>query len=279
MGAHAYVVSNFALGTSSGFTWSNGATANRSFLTDGYMDQRMLVDAAAASGISLVMDFGSGATLIGCAVLNSNCAVQKTNAALRVRAADDAAITVNVVTAKAASTLYSATAPRNKDHVLQWASIGSKRYWQLTWTWTGTVTNFSIGEIFAFQASTQLSRRSIYGSGERKRIKKADTEMQYGETRSLFQAGPLRELHLLWEDVTASERDQLDTMWSSSLGGAHSMLWIDSYEAVATAAAVAEQQCCFGKLREPDFEWSEQDFQLYTPAGFTLGSLAREAGA
>lgn len=288
MGAHAYVVSNFLANfAASAFTWNPASTTNRSYLNDGRMDRRMIVSAAAASGITLVIDLGGGGgTLVGIAVLNSNAAVQKTDAALRVRAADDAAITVNVVVAKAASTLYSATTPRNKDHVLQWASIGSKRYWELTWTWTGTVTNFAIGEVFAYQATgqvvapvTQLSRRSIYGSSEGRKLYTASEQFQTGERRGLSLGGPQRVVDLQFSDLNSTERDQLDVMWAAAQGDVAPFLWIDSYEAVATAAATTEQNCLFGRLEENELSFENHDYGLYNMRGFRLRSTGREAGA
>ena len=279
MGAHAYAVTNRLSGLAAGsFTWAPASTTNRAYLNDARMDKQMLVSAAAASGLTLVIDLGSVQSLVGFALLNHNAAVQKTDAAVRVRAADDAAITVNVVTAKAASTLYSTTVPKNKDHVLQFASV-TKRYWELTFTWTGTVTNFSVGEIFAYSAATQLTRRSIYGSGESYEAIVTQVQMQYGETRGGFMGGPVRSLDLQWDDLTSSQRDELYAMHTASNFGATPFLWIPSYEAVATAAAVTEQEVIYGRLQSQTFHWAEKDFQLYQPGGFSIRSLGREAGA
>lgn len=279
MGAHAYVVTNQLTSlAASVFTWSNGATTNRSYLNDGRMDKRQNIGNA-SSGINVIVDLGSAKQLVGAAILNCNAAVQKTDAAVVVAASSSSTFAADVNTAKSASTLYSTTAPRNKDHVLQWNANYTKQYWRLTWTWTGTVTDFSIGELFFFTSSTSLTRRSIYGSGESMEMRVAQTEMQYGETRGLFLAGPIRALNLQWQDLTASERNELQTMWSSSYGGASPLLWIASAEAVSTAAAVAEQECIYGRLEKPAFAWTENDYSLYTPDGFNLRSLGREAGA
>lgn len=279
MGSHAYSTTNALTSlAASAFTWSNAATTNRSYLNDGRMDRRFAVGASVASGINVVIDLGSATALMGFAVLNSNCAVQKSDAALRVRAADDAGISVNVVTAKAASTLYSSLAPRNKDHVLQFASV-SKRYWELTWTWTGNVTNFSIGELWAYASSTTLSRRTIYGSGEGKKFYTASEQFQVGERRALFLGGPQRVLSMLFSDLTSSQRDELDAMWVAVNGNVAPFLWIDSYEAAATAAATTEQNCVFGRLDEDELHFPQDDFGIYSMKGFTLRSAGREAGA
>jgi len=280
LGLHAYSVTNLLEGlAATAFTWSNAATTNRSFLNDGRMDRRMVIGASVASGITLVIDLGSALAVSGFAVLNSNVAVQKTSATLRVRAADDAGISVNVVTAKAASTLYSSSTPRNKDHVLQFASV-TKRYWELTWTWSApNVTNFAIGELWAFSASTALSRRTIYGSGEGKKMFTASTPFETGERRGLKLGGPQRGLSLRWSDLSPSERDELDVMWSAVEANIAPFLWIDSRETVATAAAAAEQNCVFGRLDEDEVDFANHDFDRHDFAGFRLRSAGREAGA
>jgi hypothetical protein len=280
MGAHAYaVVSSLDGLATTAFTWSSGGASNKAFLNDGRLDKPQVIGSSVASGINLIIDMGTAKQLTGFAVLNSNAAVQKTDATLKVEASSDAAFASDVNTAKAASTLYSSASPRNKDHVLQWNANHTKRYWRLTWTWTGSVTNFQIGELYAFTASTLLTRRSIFGSGETHEAIVAAQAMQYGETRSLFLAGPVRQLDLQWDDLTAPERDELYNMHALSSFGARPLLWIQSYESTATAAASAEQECIFGKLTKPAFQWSEKDFSLYQPGGFSIRSLGREAGA
>lgn len=284
MGAHAYVTSNALSGlAATAFTWSNAATTNRSYLNDGRIGRRMVVGASVASGINVVINLGSQMRLVGLAVLNSNAAVQKADAALRVRAADDAAITVNVVTLKPASTLYSSLAPRNKDHVLQFTapSAPGKQYYELTWTWTGNVTNFAIGELFGFTASTQLSRRTVYGSGEGKKFWSASEQFQTGERRGLALGGPQRMLDLQFSDLSSSERDELDAMWVAAQGDVSPFLWIDSYESTALAAASAEQNCVFGRLEEKELAFPQDDYGIYNPStrGFRLRSAGREAGA
>ncbi|MBK7858409.1 MAG: hypothetical protein IPJ65_07255 [Archangiaceae bacterium] len=125
----------------------------------------------------------------------------------------------------------------------------------------------------------QLSRRSIYGSGETFDAITSQVEMQYGETRSGFLAGPLRQFDMQWEDLNASERDELYKLHASSYFGAKPLLWIPSYEATTTAASAAEQEVLYGKLQAPRFQFTEKDFGLYQPAGFSVRSLGREAGA
>lgn len=291
MGQHAYSVVNTLSGLSaSAFAWytthatpSSGAFTpspdNRAYLNDGRMDKNLIISASAASGINLIVDLGTARQMTGVALLNSNAAVQKSDAAVLVEASSDATFAADVNTAKAASTLYSSTTPRNKDHVLQWDANLTKRYWRFRWTWTGSVTNFQLGELWMFTASNLLTRRSIYGSGETRPAKVAQVEMQYGETRGLFIAGPMRQLDLQWDDLTSAERDELYNMHSLSNFGARPLLWIQSAESTATAAAAAEQECIYGRLQEPTFQFAEKDFSLYQPGGFSLRSLGREAGA
>lgn len=289
MGAHAYAVTSYLSGlAASAFGWyttyaspSSGSftPSNREYLNDAHMDDQCLVSASAASGMNVIIDLGSARQLTGVAILNSNAAVQKTDAAVLVEASSNATFAADVNVAKAATTLYSTTTPKNKDHVLQFTANHTKRYWRLTWTWTGTVTNFVIGELFAFIGATQLSRRSIYGSGESYEAIVSQAPLQYGETRGLFQAGPIRQLDLQWDDLTAAQRDELYNMHALSNFGARPLLWIESYESTVLAAAAAEQECIYGRLIKPGFQWAHKDFAIYQPGGFSIRSLGREAGA
>jgi hypothetical protein len=281
MGAHAYSVTNALSGlAASAFTWSNGATTSRSYLNDNRMDRRMVIGSSVASGVNVVIDLGSAQALMGFAILNSNAAAQKSDATVRVRGADDAGISVNVVTAKAASTLYAPSIPpRNKDHVLQFAAV-TKRYWELTWTWTGNVTNFSIGELWAYAAATQLSRRSVYDSADGKKFFTASEQFQVGERRGVFLGGPQRSLELAWSDLSSTERDELDTMWGLVNGDVAPFLFIPSYEATATAGASSEQDCVFGRLEDSELVFQNPDFGRYAPRkAFVVRSAGREAGA
>jgi hypothetical protein len=273
----AYAVTNaFGSLAAAAFTWSTADTTNRSYLNDGRMDRQFNVSNA-ASGLTLVINMGSAQSLCGIATLNSNVALATGTPALRVRAADDAGITVNVITPKAASNLNT-TAPKQKDHVLQWAASAAKQYWELTWTWTGNY-QLKIGEVFAFASSTQLSRSSVYGSGEGEFFKVAQNDMQSGEPRAVFIAGPVRRFMLRWKDHSATERDQLRTMWRATKGPVTPFLYIPSYEAVSTAAATTEQEVLYGKLMLTDFDFTQPDFNLFDPPDLQLVSLGREVGS
>lgn len=282
MGLHAYATSNYLVGFSaSSFVWSNGATTDRSFLNDRRIDRQFVVGASVASGINVIVDTGGASQLVAVAALNSNAAVQKTDAALLVEASNNATFAADVNVAKAASTLFSTTQPRNKDHVLQFNANFSKRYWRLTWTWTGNVTNFAIGELFFVLTGslTTLTRRSIYGSGAGKKMFTSSDPFPTGERRGLKLGGPQRVLDLRWSDMTASERDELDIMWSAAEGNVAPLLWIDSNEAVATAAAATEQDCVFGRIDEDEAMFSNPDFGRHEFPGFRIRSAGREAGA
>lgn len=284
MGAYAYAYTNRCTGlAASAFTWSAGMLndATRARLNDNRMDSRYVAGNPATS-VSVVIDLGSALAVDGWAVLNSNAAVQKT-CTLTIEAADDAAITVNAVTAKSATTL-NVTAPRNKDHVLQFGVV-TKRYWRLTWATTGSWTNFAIGELFAYYTTlsvgtTRLSRKRIYGGGEREQIITSALDFGNGNTRSYFVAGPVRSKRLPFSDLTEAEREELMQMWRRVKAGATPMLWIESYEAVSAAAANAEQEVVYGRCMLPDFAWSEPDFNLFTPdSEIIITSLGREVGA
>lgn len=282
MGQHGYVVTNALAGLAAGsFTWNTGSTTDRDKLNDGRMDVRALAGTH-TSPITLVVDMGAATSLVGWGALNSNFAgaLSAHTPQLKIEGADDASITVNVVTAKAASTLYTATSPRNKDHVLQFPAV-SKRYWRLTWSWSGGGSSGAIyvGELFAYSAINMLSRRSVYGSGEQQDWITAPLQMMYGETRSAYLAGPVRQLNYDWADLTSSQRDELQAMYASTNGGTVPLLWVMSYETQSGAAAVSEQECIYGRLAKPSFGWKESDFSLFQPDGMSLRSLGREAGA
>ena len=276
----AYATTNLCSGlAAAAFTWSSGtAGATRSRLNDTKMSALYVNGASVASGINVVIDFGSAVALTGFAICNSNAAVQKTNATLKVESADDAGISVNNVVRKAASTLNSALF-YNKDHVVQFSTGTARRYWRLTWTWTGNVADFAIGEIFAFNAQTVLSRKSIYGDGEAPEFKTASVEFYSGGGCAYFQGGPIRLKNLPFSDLSTSDRDELLTMWAATKGPATPFLFIPSYEATATAAAVAEQEVVFGQLMVDKFSWTQPDFNLFDPTQLVIRSLGREIGA
>ncbi len=277
--AHAYVLTNALSGLlTSAFTWSS-VPANLNYANDGRMDRRVSYSGNVASGFNVIVDLGSAMALGGWAVLNSNFAVQQ-DAKLLIEAADNVGMSVNLVTAKALTTLNTA-APKQKDHVLQFATI-TKRYWRLTWTWTsGNVTNPAVGELFAYLAAsvTQLSRKVIYGWGETESVKVATSDFLYGDTQSLFLAGPIRQKNVLLADLSTTDRDQWLALWRATKGPVTPVLWIESFEATATAAAVSEQDCIYGTNVQTDYHWVEGDFALYQPDGFTIRSKGREAGA
>jgi hypothetical protein len=272
----AYAVTNaFTALADTAFTWSTADATHRDYLHDGRMDKLMTLTSS-IGGVTLVIDLGSASPLVGIAVLNSNIATAGGTPTLRVRAADDAGITVNVVTPKVASTLNT-SAPKHKDHVLQFSSV-SKRYWELTWTWTGAF-QLKVGEVFAFASSTQLSRTGIYGSGEGEFFRVAQNDMQSGEPRAVFIAGPVRRLALKWKDHSSTERDQLRTLWRTTKGPVTPFLYMPSYEAVSTAAAAAEQEVIYGRLGLTDFDFTQSDFNIYDMPDMVVTSLGREVGS
>ncbi len=275
---NCYAATNLLSGlAATAFTWSAGLNdTTRARLNDARMDSRY-VNGSPTTSLAVVIDLGSAIALTGFAVLNSNCAIQKT-VSLKVESADDSGMSTNLVVRKAATTL-DAIAPRNKDHVVQFASGTARRYWRLTWAWTGTITSFAIGELWAFVSQVQLSRKSIYGGGESREFKLVDVQFYSGGSRSYKNGGPIRELTLPYQDLTSSQIEELYTMQAAVSGGAAPFLWIPSYEATATAAADAEQEVIYGKITTPKFAFSENDYLLYTPNAFVITSLGREVGS
>ncbi len=280
MGAYAYAVTNYLAGLAAAdFTFSS-VPANRGYLFDGRMDRVSRYTGTAASGFNVVIDMGSAVDLAGIAILNHNFCVQKADAAVLIEAADNSGMSTNKVTAKALTTLSHLTL-QNKDHVLQFATV-TKRYWRLTFSWTGSVTNPAIGELFAYRPASvvTLNRKGIYGGiGEKADLMLATVDFPYGDSQSLYLAGPIREKLLRFSDLNATERNQLRTMWLATNGPLTPLLWIESYENVATAAADAEQDCIYGRNEQPSHHWTEGDFALYQPDDFSVRSLGREVGS
>lgn len=271
-----YAIANALSGlAATAFTWSSAFTTKRGRLNDGVMDELAAGSSSAqASGQTLVVDLGSATALVGFALLNHNLASGACT--VRVRGADNAAITVNVVTAKAASTINT-SAPYQKDTVLQFPSV-TKRYWEFTFVHTGTKI-VTIGEVLAFTSITTLTRQTIYGAGESERYIQNRVETMTGNMRSTFLAGPIRTKQLPFADLRGtSERDELMAMWRATQGGVANLLYIDLIESTATAATSAAQQCLWGKLQET-LAWTEGDYLVFGVDGLVLVGQGREVGA
>lgn len=274
MAQHAYAVTNKAAGLgAAAFTWSDASSTNRTYVNDGRMDKQFATTSI-LSGVNVIIDLGSAQAVTAVAVLNSNIATA-TGATLKVDAADSADFLTNPVTPKAVTTLVT-TAPRQKDHVLQFASV-SKRYWKLTWAWTG-FHQLRIGELFLGQ-TTALTRFVSFGGREELEFIGSDFRSRTGETRGHYIAGPIRHRSLPFDDFSESERDELVTMWLATNGGRAALLWCEEYEAVSTAAAAAKQNCIYGKFDKMMWGWSEPDYLRFGPDRFTIRSLGREVGS
>ncbi len=271
---HAYSATNKLSGlAAAAFTWSTAVTTNRTYVNDGRMD-KVFSAGSSSGGANVIIDLGSAKAVTAVATLNTNIA-SATAPTLKVEGADDAGISSNVVAAKAVTTLGT-TQPRHKDHVLQFDSV-SKRYWRLTWTWTGSFT-LTLGEIF-FAATTTLNRGVIFGHGEREEFITTRFAGDSGERRGHYVAGPYRIRRFPFADLTESERDEVLTMFRASYGGATNMLWCSRYEAGTSAATAAYQDCIYGRLEQSSVGWTETDPDIYQPDAFELRSAAREVGA
>jgi hypothetical protein len=272
--AHAYATANLASGlAAAAFTWSNAAATNRGFLNDGHMDRRFDVGAV-SSGVNVIVDLGAAKAVSAVALLNSNIA-EATAPTVKVEYADDAGFTSGVTEAKAASAPNTAE-PSHKEHAFQFASA-TKRYWRVTWAWTGSFT-LRLGELH-FAAPTALSRLKVYGHGEGEAYKTTRLETDTGELRSHFLAGPIRSKRLPFSELRAAEKAEVMAMFRATKGGALPLLWIEQQEAAATAAAAAAQECLWGKLEQEGVAWAEPDFGVFEPDEFMVRSMGREVGA
>jgi hypothetical protein len=271
-----YAITNLLTGlAATAFTWSSAFTTGRSRLNDTVMDEVAAGSSSAqASGQTLVIDLGSAQAVVAIALLNHNLAAGACT--VRVRAADDAAITTNVVTAKAATTINT-SAPYEKDTVLQFPSV-TKRYWELTFVHTGTKI-VRLGELLFFGSVTTLTRQTIYGAGESERYFLNKNEGQVGHVRSTYLGGPVRTKRLPFKDSAGvSQRDELMAMFRASQGGNKNLLYIDDIDSVATAGDAESQQCLWGKFAD-NLGWTEDDFRIFNVDALVLTGQGREVGA
>lgn len=285
--AEAFATTNLlsSLGTSS-YTWSNAyAGTDNAAMNDGKLDQRVS-PGSPASNIDLVIDLGSAQVMKGIAILNHNLlTVLGAAVTVTVRAATDVTITTGVVTAKSATTLasfnsYSARDPRNKDHLLAWGGSTSKRYWQLQFAYTGTINDFAIGELFAYNSITTLTRGSQYGSdydGAHSIVTSVQTLS--GDRRAQFLAGPIRQKRVAWSMLTDAQKEQLANLYRDGRAGATNVLWAGSYVESSSGAASADQDVMLARLGSDDFSAPMNDYLLHDPGEFVLTSRGREVGA
>lgn len=275
---HAYSYSNLLTGlAATAFTWSDGSTTDRSRLNDGKMNK---VFGCSSSGTSktLTIDFGSAQTLQAIAILNTNICRFGGTPTIEVRKSNDnfAANNVAVKAASSVSNFGTYGDTRAKDIVLQFASQ-SERYWRLLFSWSGSAI-LSIGELWA-AVPTVLTRAMTYDNGLPEIIKRTSFESYSGETRHNYVAGPIRERVIPFRDLSSTERQEVMAMWRLTKGGSLPMLWIEQYEATATAASAETMECIFGTLQDPTAGLKNSDFGRFDPDDFRIRSFGREVGA
>lgn len=259
----------------SAFTWGSGYTVGRNFLNDGFVDAVAYGSSSTTSSPqTLVIDFGGTVTLVAFAVLNHN--LRNLGAVtITIEAADNAAITTNAVTAKAATTVVNA-APNDRDTLLQFPSV-TKRYWRLTFTHSGSA-RLSIGELLAVTTVVTLTRRDAYGWGEREQMFINRNEGRTGRVHATFVGGPLRTKRWPFREMQGTaEREELMSMWRLGQGGAQSLLWIESVESSATAATASSQECLFGKMQS-SLGWTESDYRIFDVDALELVADGRGVG-
>lgn len=279
--SNAYAVTNLVNGlAASAFVFSVGAAdATRARLNDVRMDKRY-VNGSPTTSLSFTIDLGSAIQTSGIALLNHNFGTAALAPTVRIRSGTAAAagvVTTGAAVAKAATTLRT-DAPYQKDHVFQYTAV-TRQFLEVLISFTGTATSLAIGEVFVFNSQTVMSRLSDYGGGESEEIKSAVMEFDGGGSRSSFLGGPIRAQRLPYSDLNATERAEQATLWRSVRGPVTPFIWIDSYEATALAAAASEQRVMYGRLEVPVFDYTENDYRLYTPGDLLIRSLGREVGA
>lgn len=279
MSGYAWTVTN-ALSSlaASAFTWASGPSdATRLYMTDGRMGKQFACTSA-SSGNTLTVDFGTATALTGWALLNHNLASFGGAVTLVIQGADDSGFSVNLVTAKASTTL-DFTSPHEKDCVLQMASV-SKRYWRLVFTWTGDKV-LKVGEVFAYASANRsaLSRKDIYGqSAEGYRVRTVKVETDHLEQRGYLVAGPQRMKKLVFSDQSEAENAELLALWAAARETVP-VLFITSQNEVDTAAAAVDQDVMFAQLRREDFMSAFVDYSRRGPPELLLVNMGREVGA
>jgi hypothetical protein len=273
--AHAWATTNALAGLAeSAFTFTNWTASNKQFLNDAAMDGACSTGTASGTTRYIDIDLGGATALVGFALLNHNIAAWSSTT-IRVQGADDAGFSVNLVEAKAATTV-AVTAPNDKDTVLQFPSV-TKRYWRLTFVSSGTEA-LRLGELMALASITALSRLKAYGWSESEEYVSNRAAMRTGNARASFLAGPIRSKRLPFVDMQGtSQREELMAMWRAARGDVTPFLWVEQVESTATAATAAGQECLWGKL-QPSLSWRETDYTLYDVDALELRSLGRDVG-
>lgn len=257
------------------FTWSSGYTTGRDRLCDGRIDAGAFGSSGALSSPqTLTVDLGSAQALSAIALLSHNLATG--GVTVLVEAADNAAITTNAVTAKATTTVATAE-PNSRDAVLQFPAV-TKRYWRLTFTYTGN-KRIMLGELVMATSVTTLPRQKAYGWGEGE---EAIVNINEGRTGAVFatQVAPNRRSKR-WPFVDMQGTSQLEslmTMWRAGMGGVQPILWIESIDSSASAGTVESQECLYGRIQMSTMRWSENDFTLYSVDELELVGDGRGVG-
>lgn len=271
----AYVINNAAAALVAGNFYETSYFADptqRLLLIDGRMDKQVQF---VADNIEIFIDFGAAVSLTGFALLNHNLA-DIGGGSVTIQGATDAAITTSVVTAKATTTI-NPNAPRHRDAVLQFAAV-SKRYWRVFIELNTPANALKLGELLPYVASTQLTRGYTDGSSEPEEIISVGVQAMYGERRDAFMAGPMRHKRMRFQDYTTAQAEELKTMWRATRGPVSPLLWIESYEAVSTAAAAAQQDCIYGNLELQTFEAAYTDYDLVQPPELIIKQKGRGVG-
>lgn len=272
---HAYCVANaFAGLPESSIVPSAGSSTNRGRMVDGRVDRQWDTGVIGASWtLTVVFDYGSAISLVGIAALNHN-GTDALPITMRVRAADDAAISVGVVTPWAAVNMRATNA-------VAAFSATSKRYWEVRWVSGVTPTSFKIGELFAMATATQLSRHVVYGSGGEQLFKTNFAESPTGRLMGGKLSGPLKARHLVWEDLSAANLLELETMHAAANGNGRDLFWVEHWDPAGTSGLTADQrqECYYGRFLEDRLRHAVTDYDLYGGVQLTLREQTRGVGA
>ena len=261
------------------FTWLLGPNDDsRIYIRDRRMGKQFVCTSGSTAN-GLTIDMGVATSLSGFALLNHNLATFGGTINVSVSAADNAGMTVNLVSAKS-NTPLDFTRPHDKDHVLQFPAV-SRRYWLINIGYgTAGSKTLRIGEVFGFASTTALTRMDVYGaSGESADMRFAAVGSDNMEERAYLLAGPQRTKRLSFTDITESERQELEAIFHAAQGRVNPVLFVLNKNETTGAAAAADQDVMFAKLDLDSFGYQFTDFSRYAPPALVLRNLAREVGA
>lgn len=257
----------------------NTLITNASYLYDGWMGKR--VSAGTFTDLDgLLIDFGAAKSIVGFGLLNHSIVTDCLDANLTIQGANDAAISLGVVTAKIGSFNSARPKAKEKDSVFLFPAV-SKRYWFLQISGTSGNWTGKIGELFAIENGNlhTFSRNPAYGSKSSMDAVTQQIRFQYGEPRNVFLGGPVREETYSLKDWTLAQVQELQALYEDTSGFATPFLWCENVAQTTSMTVASETNCIFGNGMLDALDAVQDDYGVWQPSALIIRSLGREAGA